>query len=207
MLLAVVGLSLLPGNLQAKSAEEFRTRSKQVIGETAVVEEMESDFRFPARVDTGATTSSIHVESWKIEGEAKKMAENVGKVIRFCIKDQRGELEWLEREIAEISLIKTSEQEEHRYKVLVTLNCQDVEKQVLVSLNDRSHMTYPVLLGRNFLQGDFVVDVELNKDHERRFVSVQKQVVETTGKKAATKQSSKAPANQIASQNSKATNK
>ncbi|MGI9428772.1 MAG: RimK/LysX family protein, partial [Bythopirellula sp.] len=62
-----------------------------------------------------------------------------------------------------ISVIKTSEREETRYKVPVTLNCLDVKKRVLVSLNDRSHMTYPMLLGRNFLQGDFVVDVDLKQ--------------------------------------------
>ncbi|MEM8946524.1 MAG: RimK/LysX family protein [Planctomycetota bacterium] len=135
---------------------------KKLIGPTAVVEETESDLEFPARVDTGATTSSIHVEACEIKNEAGQMEENLGKTIRFKIKTPRGESEWLERKIAEISTIKTSEREETRYKVPITLNYQDVKKRVLVSLNDRSHMRFPVLLGRNFLQGDFVVDVDLH---------------------------------------------
>lgn len=150
--------------LAAKETVKLASGQKKVIGPTAIVEEAESDIVFDARVDTGATTSSIHVEECKVEDPAPKMGENLGKKIHFKIKNPKGESEWLEREIAEISTIKTSEREEVRYKVPITLNVKDVKKRVLVSLNDRSHMTYPVLLGRNFLQGDFVVDVDMGRE-------------------------------------------
>ena len=133
---------------------------KHVIGATATVEEVRSDLLFRARVDTGATTSSLHVEEFYIEDEAERMEDNVGKKIRFRMKNQDGESEWLESKIAEVSLVKTSVDQEHRYKVLLTLRLYEVKKKVLVTLNDRSHMKYPMLLGRNFLRGDFVVDVE-----------------------------------------------
>lgn len=149
------------GDASAVDRIKLPTGEKKVIGPTEVVEEAESDFEFPARVDTGATTSSIHVEECKVEGAADQMDKNVGKTIHFKIKSPDGESEWLERKIAEISTIKTSEREEVRYKVPITLNCKNVKKKVLVSLNDRSHMQYPLLLGRNFLQGDFVVDVDM----------------------------------------------
>jgi hypothetical protein len=55
----------------------------------------------------------------------------------------------------------TSEREEDRYMVRMTLRLNDVKKRILVSLNDRSHMNYAALLGRNFLRDDFVVDVSL----------------------------------------------
>ena len=32
----------------------------------------------------------------------------------------------------------------------LTLRLHEVQKRVLVTLNDRSHMKYPMLLGRNF---------------------------------------------------------
>jgi len=161
--LTLVVVVFLASSAWAETPSKESGNEKQVIGPTAIVEEVESDLMFPARVDTGATTSSLHVEDCKIEDEASQMAENVGKKIRFRIKNHRGESEWLERKIAEICVIKTSEREEIRYKVPVTLNCLDVKKRVLVSLNDRSHMAYPILLGRNFLRGDFVVDVDLEK--------------------------------------------
>jgi hypothetical protein len=134
---------------------------KQLIGPTATVEEAESDLEFKARVDTGATTSSLHVEEWIIEDEAAEMSGNVGKTIRIKLRNHLKESEWIKRKIIDISTIKTSEREEDRYMVRMTLRLNDVKKRVLVSLNDRSHMNYAALLGRNFLRDDFVVDVSL----------------------------------------------
>jgi len=157
------------------AAEKPTPAAKRVIGPIVAVEETESDFTFPARVDTGATTSSLHVEEWEVENGAEHMADNVGRTIRFRIINEQGESEWLQRKIAEISVIKTSEDKELRYKVRLNLQCQDVKKRVLVSLNDRSHMTYPVLLGRNYLQDDFVVDVALGKNQAGQMVRVKKE--------------------------------
>jgi hypothetical protein len=53
---------------------------------------------------------------------------------------------------------------DHRYKVRLTLQWKDVRKEVLVTLNDRTDMEYPLLVGRNFLRGDFLVDVSLSGD-------------------------------------------
>ena len=133
---------------------------KHVIGATATVEEVRSDLLFRARVDTGATTTSLHVEEYTIADEAERMEDNVGKKIRFRMTNQDGESEWMESRIAEVSVVKTSVDQELRYKVLLTLQLYEVKKKVLVTLKDRSHMKYPMLLGRNFLRGDFVVDVE-----------------------------------------------
>jgi hypothetical protein len=48
--------------------------------------------------------------------------------------------------------------------VPLTLRWKGVEKTVSVTLNDRNGMEYPLLLGRNFLRGDFVVDVDIDHD-------------------------------------------
>jgi hypothetical protein len=141
-----------------------RIAEKRIIGPTTMVAEAHSALDFHARVDTGAMTSSVHVEEWAIEDESTKMEENLGKKIRFRMKNHKGESEWLDSRIEEIGVVKTSEQQESRYKVQLTLCWNDMKKQVLVTLNDRSHMRYPMLLGRNFLEGDFVVDVGLHNE-------------------------------------------
>ncbi len=140
-----------------------RVVEKRIIGPTTMVAEANSELNFKARVDTGAMTTSVHVEEWAIEDESPNMEENVGKKIRFRMKNHKDESEWLETRIEEIALVKTAAHQQTRYKVQLTLCWNDMRKQVLVTLNDRSHMKYPMLLGRNFLEGDFVVDIDLNK--------------------------------------------
>jgi hypothetical protein len=132
---------------------------KRILGAVTEVACEQSELVFAARVDTGATTCSVHVEKWEISDESAEMAENVGKQIRFFIKNHRDDGQWVVSKIVELATIKTSEREEQRYKVPMTLVCQGVKKEVLVSLNDRAHMQYPMLVGRNFLQDDFLVDV------------------------------------------------
>ena len=136
---------------------------KQVIGPTTEVLALDGKLTFAARVDTGAATTSVHVDKVVIEDESPKKSENVGKTVRFLIGNHNGQQEWVVRKIADVGVVKTSERQEERYKVKMTLKCNDVKKQVSVTLNDRSNMQYPLLLGRNFLQNDFLVDVGLTR--------------------------------------------
>jgi hypothetical protein len=136
-----------------------RPLQKPMLGATALIVEVESGLRFAARVDTGANSCSIHVENLTVIGRSPRMQENVGKPVRFRITNRAGQLAWLERPINEVSLIKNSNCAEWRYKVPMTFRCEGRERQVLVSLNDRSDMNYPLLVGRNYLAGAFLVDV------------------------------------------------
>ena len=133
---------------------------KQVIGATAVVYESSSRIGFPARIDTGAKTCSLHIEELVIENESKKMRDNLDKKARIRIVNNQGKPVWIDTKIAETVHVKTSEEGERRYKVWLMLRYGGVQKKVHVTLNDRSHMAYPLLVGRNFLRGDFLVDVE-----------------------------------------------
>lgn len=138
-------------------------KEKHVIGSTAIVTEAESGFTFPARVDTGAETCSLHVEKIVIEDKTARRLRNVGKPIRILVKDEGGKSHWIETVVADAVRVKSSTLPEgefdHRYKVRLTLEWQGVRKEVLVTLNDRTDMEYPLLIGRNFLRGDFLVDV------------------------------------------------
>jgi hypothetical protein len=162
---AVAGPTALQGQEGVASLLP-RIAEKRVIGPTTIVAEANSELDFKARVDTGAASTSVHVEEWAIEDESPNMEENIGKKIRFRIQNHRGESQWLESRIEAIGLVKTSEEQEERYKVELTLCLDDVRKKVLVTLNDRSHMEYPLLLGRNFLEDDFLVDVGLEQQSE-----------------------------------------
>ncbi|MEQ8208456.1 MAG: RimK/LysX family protein [Lacipirellulaceae bacterium] len=153
---------------ESKAESKKNAKEKHVIGATAQLREPETGYDFKCRVDTGAKTTSLHVEEWKIIDEVKdedikkEMAANIGKMLRFRVKNKQGEEKWIERKIANYAIYKTSEKMERRYKVKMKLKWKDFEKEVLVNLNDRSHLEFPLLLGRNYLRGDFVVDVDMD---------------------------------------------
>jgi hypothetical protein len=130
-----------------------------VIGATTVVTEVTTGVPLPARVDTGATSCSIHCEAMEIEDANPDPRQNIGKPIRFLVKYGDREGKWVESKIVDHVVIRTSERDDERYKVKLRLRWEDVEKKVVATLNDRQKMKYPMLLGRNFLRDDFLVNV------------------------------------------------
>lgn len=163
LLIALVAFSGRQANLSGEGTlmaqSEVAAQPLRVLGPIATVGEAETEMQFLARVDTGARTCSIHAAEKQVTGGSKYMEENLGKIVRFRVSNRQGDSQWIERPIAEVRKIRTSEGEETRYLVAMTLQCNEVEREVLVSLNDRSQMTYNMLLGRNFLENRFVVDV------------------------------------------------
>ncbi|QDT01048.1 putative ATP-dependent zinc protease [Adhaeretor mobilis] len=158
---AIFVLSLDLDDVQSTkvSAEDLRVLGPTVNVALLDFEVTEDPMLFNSRVDTGAKTCSLHADSWSIEDGSEVMEENLGKKIRFRVENRTGESLWLERIIEEVAIVRTSEREEKRYKIPMTLLCEGVERTVLVSLNDRSAMSYAMLLGRNYLNGMFLVDV------------------------------------------------
>ncbi len=137
---------------------------KRVIGATAMLLEKQSGLLFRARVDTGAKSCSLHVMEMTIDDEEEKWVDNIGKVVRFKVKNGSEETHWLDGRIDGYVIIKTTDARVRRYKVPLTLRWKGIEKTVLVTLNNRNGMEYQLLLGRNFLRGDFLVDVDIDND-------------------------------------------
>lgn len=149
-------------DIKPSSKEESPEEAKvemQVIGATAEFVEKASGIIHTARIDTGATTCSIHAEGIQVEGGGKKMIKNIGKKVSFELTGDDGTKKRIESVIVTTVKVKTSEEKERRYKVWITLRHAGVERRVHVTLNDRAHMEYPLLIGRNFLKGKFLVDV------------------------------------------------
>jgi hypothetical protein len=144
---------------EANAPEQQQVR---MIGATTLVTEVTTGVPLPARVDTGATSCSIHCESFEIKDAHADPKENIGKPVRFLVKNKDGEATWVETKIVDHVTVKTAEREDQRYKVRLRLRWENVEKKVAATLNDRQNMKYPMLLGRNFLRDDFLVNVSLN---------------------------------------------
>lgn len=139
-----------PVSPAAKIADKF------VIGEIEKVLVDPPQQSFMARIDTGAASTSIHasnIVSFERDGS---------DWVRFQIDHPSVKAPIaIERPLARTVLVKqaNSETSERRLVVKMTVTLGSMTEQIDVSLSERSAMTYPVLIGRNFLRNLAIVDV------------------------------------------------
>jgi hypothetical protein len=138
-------------------------KNKQTVGALENIYVKEAKLNFLARIDTGAKMTSINAQNIKIENPSKKKKENIGKTISFDTINAKGEKSHIVTKIVGIKKVRNAQGVEIRYMVPLTLVWKNSEKVVKVNLRDRSKMTYKLLIGRDWLIGDFVVDVEVNQ--------------------------------------------
>ena len=137
--------------------------AKEVVGATEVIHVVEAGLDFTARIDTGARTTSIHAPWMEIENPAADKKKNIGKKVVVEVENARGERRRIETRIADAAVVRNAQGVETRYMIPLTLRWNGREKVVNVNLRDRKAMTYKLLIGRDWLRGDYVVDVERNR--------------------------------------------
>jgi hypothetical protein len=105
--------------------------------------------KLPARIDTGAAKSSLDAQELKVQ------EDRVG----FKLPRRYGGLQ-LRLPIVEWRHVRTPEGLERRPVVELEICLGSRRFRTLVNLTDRSMVKYPLILGRNFLKENFVVDVK-----------------------------------------------
>lgn len=108
----------------------------------------------PAKIDTGARTSSLHgsvLEEFERDGQ---------RLVRFAVDfPQQKVRQVCEAVHVDIRGITSSNGEtQQRYVIKTPLRIGDVQFRAEVSLADRSDMKFPMLIGRSSLRRRFVVD-------------------------------------------------
>ncbi|MGB0414222.1 MAG: ATP-dependent zinc protease [Coraliomargarita sp.] len=151
LLLPIFCLSAATVLAQSDAAEE----QILIVGETEYIYIKDSGYAYDSRIDTGATTCSIHAEEitpFERDGESWVKF----KLVNFNNKER---IE-LERRIARVAQIKRHGfDSQERYVVKLTVVIDNKEAKVEFSLADRTNYTYPLLVGRNLLRGQAIVDV------------------------------------------------
>lgn len=133
---------------------------KKVIGETARISLTSAGMGYLARIDTGARITSVHALEMKVTDGAQDKKDNIGKLITFDTENEKGERKQVSARIVDVSKVRNAQGIEYRYVVDLDLGWQGLNKNVQVNLRDRSAMSYKLLIGRNWLSEDFVVDVD-----------------------------------------------
>lgn len=130
------------------------TRRPKVIGVSSLVDFIgyKNLKQIPARIDTGARTSSLWasdikvkdgVATFKLFGPGSPWY--TGKVVR--------------REILELREVTSSTgHSETRYVVQLMIRMNGKRLEAKFTLSNRSKQVFPILVGRNTLRGNFLVD-------------------------------------------------
>lgn len=148
----------LPALAAGKSAHaDGKSVAKNIYGYLEDVIVLDVGFEIPAKLDTGADTSSL--DATKI----KRFRRGDKSWVRFSVENpESGEIVTLEKHFVRSARIKRHDGEHQRRPVVDIEICLGGERRkVEVSLIDRSHFEYPVLLGRSALEGLALVDPEL----------------------------------------------
>ncbi|WFE71889.1 ATP-dependent zinc protease [Halomonas sp. M1] len=121
-----------------------------------------------ARVDSGAHTSSLsasNITRFERDGEnwvRFKLALNEEDVVVERIRD-----EWIEAPIIRRVRIVQASGEESRPVISLLMTLGPLRENVEFTLNNRTHLDYPVLLGRRFMMDIATIDVAQTYIHER----------------------------------------
>jgi len=142
LLLTLATLFLLvPGEVTAKQ--------KITIGAVEDIILLPWGVRLPARIDTGAAKSSLDARELRVHGD----------MVEFKLPQKYGSLQ-LRLPVIEWRHIRTPEARERRPVVELEICLGSKRIRAKVNLTDRSMVKYPLILGRNFLKEDYLVDVK-----------------------------------------------
>jgi len=115
-----------------------------------------SIFNLVMRVDTGAATSSLHVEN------VEEFEKNGETWISFDIHPDVYDVAKITRHSSKVEAMRSVKSstatKERRYLIETTLVIGEHSWPIKITLTDRSQMTYMMLLGREAMQDRLLVD-------------------------------------------------
>lgn len=138
---------------------------KTILGRVEWVYISTAKSSYKARIDTGAATSSINAT--KIE----RFERDGKRWVRFNLSRANGsDLQVIEARIERfVKILQSNEPGAMISRPVVKLSVRigDITHKTEFTLTDRSHMLYPVLIGRSFLQDVVLVDVSKKFVHRQ----------------------------------------
>lgn len=149
-----------PATVEVDQSRPARTvvqfDDKQVVGSIEKVMLSPPGMLFEARIDTGADSSSLDARDMQV------FERDGHRWVRFSLVNREtDELIEIERRIIRrVRILQSSAAEPERRPVVVLgLTIGEITQNAEFTLSDRSHLSFPVLIGRNVLQDVMIVDV------------------------------------------------
>src|SRR5262249_35315238 len=114
--------------------------------------------RIPAKIDTGARTSALDVVSYTLSHEE---GEGLIAELRLALRRRRPQrIKTVRARVMRMVVVcNSSGMREQRPLIETTLRLGPITKTVQLTVTNRFNMRFPVILGRQALADDFLVDV------------------------------------------------
>lgn len=127
--------------------------AREVVGWVEKVALKEVGFELRAKIDSGAKTTSLHCE-------CSNVYEKDGEQwVSFVVANDDGDQIRLERKVERIAKIKRHFGEaQERIVIKLGVCLANVYEEIEVNVIDRSGLNYQMLIGRNFLANNFLID-------------------------------------------------
>jgi hypothetical protein len=152
--LYLLSLVLALGLLASWAGSASAAGEKRILGfvERAVISEY--GFEVKARLDTGATTSSLDARN------IRRFRRGGERFVRFDVEDRdSGETVTLERPLVrDVRIRQIGGPPERRPVVKMWVCVADLMQEVEVNLTARTDFLYPFLVGRSAMAGKIIVD-------------------------------------------------
>lgn len=129
-------------------------KEKVLIGRVEWVHLPGLNVKHRSRIDTGAKTTSMHAS--KIE----EVQQGNELFIKFQTIDGEGNTVDVLRKVDSTQKVANAGGlVTKRYVIKEKVKLGNIEREIMINLNDRTKMEYKFLVGRNLLLGRFIVDV------------------------------------------------
>lgn len=151
--IVAISCAFLSSSLSAQTPE------LQVFGQIEQTQIKGVSTQLPSRIDSGATISSAHAINIKTHQEDGQ------KIVTFDFPLPSGEMIKMKKKVVRIAKIRQASSNTITTRPVVNLNVIIQGEPIFAefTLKDRSHMIYPVLIGRNILKNRAIVDVSINQ--------------------------------------------
>ncbi|MGM0783038.1 MAG: ATP-dependent zinc protease [Pseudomonadota bacterium] len=167
--------------MSACQAVSEQLNDKVVLGRSEWIGLPDVGTYLKSRIDSGANTSSlsaIDVTEFERDGEdwvRFKLGLVDSDTVVEAVRD-----EWVEAPIERRVRVIQSTGEESRPVVSLMMSLGPIRERVEFTLNDRTHLDYPVLLGRRFFMDIALIDVAEQFMHPRPEYDAEDQSGETS---------------------------
>ena len=135
------------GNVATANSNE-----KRILGWVEKVRILPENLILTAKLDTGANTTTVHASG------LTEFERNGRPWVRFSIPDRSGNTAMFERPVVRVVRVRRSDSATTTRPVVMLVICVGNRfREEAVTLTNRSHLNYPVLLGRSAMEGRIIV--------------------------------------------------